>query len=76
MGCIYSHNMSGLCTMSSKDSPVQGCAEGKYNKEEEMYPCVVDEDPDPDCECYESDAMCHGCGADYNAGEECTCDLD
>ncbi len=76
MGCIYSGIMSGFCTMSSKDSPVQGCAMTEYDKEEEMYPCAVEDDPEPNCEYYESDSVCHDCGADYNADEECSCHLE
>ena len=75
VGCIFSDNTKGNCSLSSKDHPIQGCNTDEYDEEEEAYLCSVEGDPVPgdNCDSYESDSQCHQCGADYNAGEDCTC---
>ena len=68
MGCIYC-NFDGECTLASEDCSTnpQGC--------DDNGDCMVESDPIPvdNCESYESDSMCHFCGADFNQGEDCTC---
>ena len=74
MSCIYS-DCNGYCSLSSKESPMQGCSKEEYSEGEDAYLCVVEDDPTPsdNCDSYESDSVCHECGADFNADEECTC---
>lgn len=69
MGCMH-NNFEGICNMYDEDSDFNnppGCDIDGY--------CTCDEDtyPEDTCGSYESDDVCRGCGADFNAGEDCTC---
>lgn len=70
MGCIY-NTFDGICQLWDEDNIEQsppGC-------DKKDGACWCDEDPHPhnSCDSYESDSVCHECGADLNI-EECTCE--
>lgn len=67
MGCLYC-DFDGKCQFfEDKDNKPQGCNDDGV--------CLVDDDPDPSygCESYESNWVCHECGADLNI-DDCTCE--
>ncbi len=72
MGCIYedrSLQNAGDCTLCDENDRDFG------PPGQEGGICVCSDDPDPSdsCDSYESDYVCHECGADLNV-VECTCD--
>lgn len=72
MGCINS-DWNGKCSMFEEGTG-DDHTNSAYGWDSDGY-CVVDDDPVPSDNCcdYETDSGCRGCGADFNADEECEC---